>query len=54
MLFINQKRDIILVLTQSQNLFGAFYCIVALEGRLANEATLRVSVLGQPGRPFGV
>jgi len=33
---------------------GAFYCLVALKGRFANEATLRSKWIGVPDRPFSV
>ncbi len=48
------QSDTIALLTQPQKVLEVFLCHVALKGRLANVATLRVSELGQPGRPFSV
>ena len=50
----NEPYDILSLLTQSPYILGFYFSYVTLKGRLANVATLRVSVLGQPGRPFNL
>lgn len=49
-----EKSDILSVLTRPQKELEVFLCHVALKGRSANVATLRVSELGQADRPFSV